>query len=463
MDSIPFTREIPLRYHSDVAVIGGGPSGFCAAVAAARSGASVLLIEEGGFAGGMATRGLVGPFMTSYDKDGKQMIIRGLFEEVVNRLVKRGGAIHPRDVRAGTAFTSWIVVGHDHVTPFEPECLKLVMDEMLAEAGVKILYHTRFVEPVVQNSRLDTIIIDSKSGLEAVSADVFIDCTGDADVACRSGVPCEKGNEALGITQPASLFFRMGNVRLDAVEADIAAHKDQFYRKDGVNYRSLHWRVSEARANGDWNMKRVSIGMFRSVKEDEWFINTSRVMGVDATDKESLTRGEMEGRRQVEMIFRFFRKYVPGCEDARLLCSGSTLGIRESRHIRGLYTLTADDLLDGKVPEDTICLASNSVDVHGRFGPLSNEYVAIRNGSWYGIPYRCLVPQGLENLLVAGRCVSAESDAAGAIRVMPPSMAMGQAAGAAAAIAVQQRQPVYDVNPSLLQQKLRMQGAFLDL
>ncbi len=463
MDSIPFTREIPLRYHSDVAVIGGGPSGFCAAVAAARSGVSVLLIEEGGFAGGMATRGLVGPFMTSYDKDGKQMIIRGLFEEVVNRLVKRGGAIHPRDVRAGTAFTSWIVVGHDHVTPFEPECLKLVMDEMLVEAGVKILYHTRFVEPVVQNARLDTIIIDSKSGLEAVSADVFIDCTGDADVACRSGVPCEKGNEALGITQPASLFFRMGNVRLDAVEADIAAHRDQFYRKDGVNYRSLHWRVSEARTNGDWNMKRVSIGMFRSVKEDEWFINTSRVMGVDATDKESLTQGEMEGRRQVEMIFRFFRKYVPGCEDARLLCSGSTLGIRESRHIRGLYTLTADDLLDGKVPEDAICLASNSVDVHGRFGPLSNEYLAIRNGSWYGIPYRCLVPQGLENLLVAGRCVSAESDAAGAIRVMPPSMAMGQAAGAAAAIAVQQRKPVYDVKPSLLQQNLRMQGAFLDL
>ena len=463
MAQVTFSKSVSVRHHAQVAVVGGGPGGFCAAVAAARSGVSVLLIEEGGFAGGMATRGLVGPFMTSYDKDGQTMIIRGFFEELVNRMVERGGAIHPRDVRAGTAFTSWIVVGHDHVTPFEPECLKLVMDEMLTEAGVKVLYHTRFVEPVLRNGRLDALIIDSKAGMEVVTADVFIDCTGDADVAYRCGVPCEKGNEALGITQPASLFFRMGNVRLDAVEADIAAHKDQFYRKDGVNYRSLHWRVSEAREAGDWDLKRVSIGMFRGVKEDEWFVNTSRVMGVDATDNESLTRGEMEGRRQVETIFRFFRKYVPGCENARLLCSGSTLGIRESRHVRGLYTLTADDLLDGKVPEDTICLASNSVDVHGRFGPLSNEYVAIRNGSWYGIPYRSLVPRGMENLLVAGRCVSAESDAAGAIRVMPPSMAMGQAAGAAAAIAVQHKEPVYEVKPSLLQQNLRQQGAFLDL
>ena len=274
MDQVLFSKAIPLNYKTQVAVVGGGPSGFCAAVAAARSGVSTLLIEEAGFSGGMATRGLVGPFMTSYDKDGQEMIIRGLFEELVTRMVKRGGAIHPKNVRAGTAFTSWIVVGHDHVTPFEPECLKLVMDEMLAEAGVPVLYHTRFVEPVMHGSQISRIVIDSKSGLEAVSAQMIIDSTGDADVAYRSGVFCEKGNESLGITQPASLFFRMGNVRLDAVEADIASHKNQFYRKDGINYRSLHWRITEAREHGDWPLQRVSIGMFRGVKEDEWFINT---------------------------------------------------------------------------------------------------------------------------------------------------------------------------------------------
>ncbi|MBQ6240952.1 MAG: FAD-dependent oxidoreductase [Firmicutes bacterium] len=463
MNTILFSKKVEVRYQAQVVVVGGGPSGFCAAVAAARAGADTLLIEEGGCAGGMATRGLVGPFMTSYDKDGKQMIIRGLFEELVNRMVMRGGAIHPEGVRAGTAFTSWIVLGHDHVTPFEPECLKIVMDEMLAEAGVRVLYHTRFVEPVVQDGTIRQIIIDSKAGLEAVSADVFIDCTGDADVAYRAGVPCEKGNEELGLIQPASLFFQIGNVRLAPLEADIVAHKDQFYRKDGVNYRSLHWRVTEAREHGDWPLQRVSIGLFRGVKEDEWFINTSRVMGVDATDNQSLTRGEIEGRKQVEIIFNFFRKYVPGCEDARLLCSASTFGIRESRHVKGLYRLMTDDLLEGKVPSDSICLASNSVDVHGRFGPLSNQYAAIRNGRWYGIPYRCLVPERIDNLLVAGRCVSAESDAAGAIRVMPPSTAMGQAAGQAAAMAVQQRLAVSDVSVSELQQKLREQGAFLEV
>ncbi len=172
MNTILFSKKVEVRYQTQVVVVGGGPSGFCAAVAAARAGADTLLIEEGGCAGGMATRGLVGPFMTSYDKDGKQMIIRGLFEELVNRMVMRGGAIHPEGVRAGTAFTSWIVLGHDHVTPFEPECLKIVMDEMLAEAGVRVLYHTRFVEPVVQDGTIRQIIIDSKAGLEAVNADV---------------------------------------------------------------------------------------------------------------------------------------------------------------------------------------------------------------------------------------------------------------------------------------------------
>ncbi|MBQ8082052.1 MAG: FAD-dependent oxidoreductase, partial [Clostridia bacterium] len=373
MQTISWQQDMETRYRADVAVIGGGPAGFCAAVAAARMGASVLLVEQGGCAGGMATQGLVGPFMTCYDRDGQELIIRGLFLELVERLVAVGGAIHPSEVRAGTAFTSWITVGHEHVTPFEPELLKVVMDRMLREAGVEVLYHTAFVAPVMTGENIGGLIVHSKSGLAAVSAKVVIDCTGDADVAYRAGVPCAKGNAALGITQPASMFFRMGNVDLAKVEAEIAAHRDEFYRKDGVNYRSLHWRVSEARENGDWPLNRVSIGMFRGVKEDEWFVNTSRLMGVDATDNESLTRGEIEGREQVQVIFSFFRKYVPGCEDARLLCSGSTLGIRESRHIEGLYTLTVDDLMNGRVPEDSVCVCANSEDVHGRFGPLSNE------------------------------------------------------------------------------------------
>ncbi len=227
-----------------------------------------------------------------------------------------------------------------------------------------------------------------------------------------------------------------------------------------MNYRSLHWRVAEAKANGDWTLNRVSIGLFRMPKSDEWCVNTSRIMGVDSTDNESLSSAEMEGRQQAEQIMRFLRKYVPGCEDARLKATASYVGIRESRHIRGDYRLTGEDLLAGKVPQDSILLAANSVDVHGRFGPMSNEYVAIA-GDYYGVPYRSLLPVGVEQLLVAGRCLSADSTAAGAVRVMPPCMAMGQAAGTAAALAVKNGVTVRELPAQQLRSVLKENGAYL--
>jgi len=446
---------------TDVVVAGGGPAGVCAAIAAARNGARVLVVERGNCLGGMATRGLVGPFMTCYDKTGSVQIIRGLFNEIVERLVARGGAIHPKDCRAGTAFTSWIKIGHDHCTPFEPEALKLLLDEMCAEAGVKVLFHADFVEPMMEGNRVVGVRLFTKAGFRDVRAKVVVDATGDGDVAFRAGVPTEFGDPQGKRVQPATMFFRIGNCDLAAITADIEANKDNFYRKDGVNYRSLHWRVSEARAAGDWNLKRVSIGLFRGVKEDEWFINTSRIMGVDSTDPESWSAAESAGRAQVDQIFRFFKKYVPGCREARLLCTGSTVGVRESRHIFGEYRLTVDDCLEGRVPADSVLLAANSVDIHGRFGPMSNQYVTVKNGNWYGVPYRCLVPLKAEGLLVAGRCLSATSEAAGAVRVMPPVMAMGQAAGTAAALCVKAGVTPRALDAKTLVDTLKKQGVFL--
>ena len=375
-------------------------------------------------------------------------------------MVARGYAIHPSEVRTGTAFTSWIVVGHDHVTPFEAEGLKIVMDEMITDAGIKVLYHTNFLQPVLENNTITGIVVSSKSGLEIIRGKIVIDCTGDGDVAYRSGVPYEMGNEELNLIQPATMFYHISNVNADAMEEDIQKNIHNFYRKDGVNYRSFHWRISEAKENGDWNLKRVSLGMFRMPKSDEWCVNTSRIMGVDSTNNESLTSAEIEGRQQAEHILRFLRKYVPGCEDARLKSTASHVGIRESRHIQGEYRLTAEDLIGAKVPEDTILLAANSVDVHGRFGPTSNEYVPIE-GDYYGVPYRSLVPLKIEQLLIAGRCVSADSTAAGAIRVMPPCMGMGQAAGTAAAIAVKSGQTVREVDWNVLRNTLKENGAYL--
>lgn len=447
---------------ADVLIIGGGPSGLCAAIASARAGANTLLIEQNGYCGGMATAGLVAPFMTCYDSGGDIMLIRGIFEEIVNRLVKSGDAIHPSKVETATAFTSYITIGHKHVTPFKAEGLKLLADRMLKEAGVEVLYHTSFVDAVTDGGRVDKVIVSKKEGLLAIEAKYIVDCSGDGDCAASAGVPFTLGNGS-GRIQPATMFFRIGNVDSKKIDEDIEANLDNFYRKDGVNYRSLHWWVSKARENGDWDLDRVSIGLFRGVDEDEWSINTSRIMGVDGTKSQSLTFGEMEGREQVKIIFDFLKKYVPGCENAKLLQSGSTLGIRETRHIHGIKTLTIDDILECRVPDDSVLLAANSVDVHGKFGPKSNEYIAIPEGKFYGVPYGCLVPENLSNLLVAGRCVSATSEAAGAIRVMPPCMGLGQAAGAAAALAVKDGEDVRRLDTKKLRELLCEQGVLLSV
>lgn len=454
------TPEGSACYQADVVVIGGGPSGVCAAIAAAREGAKTLLIEQGGCCGGMATQGLVGPFMTCYDKNGEKQIIKGLFEEIVEQMVTQGGAIHPSQIRKKTAYTSWIETGHDHVTPFDPETLKLVLDEMLRQAGVQVLYHTTFLSVLLDEKRICGLHVSSKSGVEVVRGNVFIDCTGDGDVAAASGVAFELGNEELNLTQPATMFFRICNVDDEKLEKDIQDHIHEFYRKDGVNYRSFHWRVAQAKADGKWPLNRVSIGLFKSV-HGEWCVNTSRVMGVDATNNQSLTSGEIEGRKQVKIIMDFLRDYVPGCENAKLMASASTLGIRESRHMKGVYSLSGSDILNGVIPEDAVALASNSVDVHGRFGSMSNQYTPIEKGTCYGIPYRCLLPKTIDNLLVPCRSTSASSEAAGAIRVMPPMMALGQAAGVAGAMAAREHVCCSQIQIPELRRRLLAQNVVL--
>lgn len=421
-------------YECQLLVVGGGPSGVCAAVAAARMGIKVMIVDSGNCLGGMATKGLVGPFMTCYDNTGEHMIIRGLFEEVVDRLVAMGGAIHPSQVRQPSEFTAWIKEGHDHVTPFDPEILKIVYDRMCAEAGIKILYHANFVEPIMKGDRICGAVLLTPSGLENVSADMVIDATGDGTVAFRAGAPCVFGDPESGRVQPSSLFFRINNVDSDKLIADVVPHLPEFRRVNGVSYRCLHWRVAEAEAAGEWDLARKSVNIWRSVEKDQWFVNCTRIHGVDATNAESLTSAEIEGRRQVEELMNFFHKYVPGCEKATLMGTGSTMGIRESRHVQGDFVLPVQDLIDGIIPDDLILLAANSIDVHGaQGGPAGGLYMPIKK-TMYGIPYRVLLPKGVKGLLLAGRCISADSAAAGAIRVMPPAMSLGQAAGCAAAL-----------------------------
>lgn len=463
MDTIERRLEIAIKSECDVVVVGGGPAGFCAAVAAARNGADTILVEQYGCAGGMATAGLVGPFMTSYNKSGDKMIIRGMFEEVIERLIAQGGAIHPRDCRAGDQIAGYHVRGHDHCAPFEPEVLKRVIDEMLEEAKVSVWYHTSFVEPLIEEECMKGIVVFSKNGMEAIRAKVVIDCSGDGDVAYRAGVPCEFGDEARGTVQPSSMFFRVGNVDWERVDEEAQAN---MYRSrvtvDGVERGIFHWKIEEAKKNGDFNINRWTVGIYRSVKKDEWCVNISRIPEVDGTNTQDISRAEVIGRQHVDEIYRFLKKYIPGCENAKLLSSAFTVGIRESRHIKGEETLTADDVLNGNVPEDAILLASNSIDVHGGEGGMAGtKYVTIQNGEWYGVSFRSLVPVKIDQLLVAGRSISATSEGAGAVRVMPPCMEFGHAAGVAAALAVKEGCLVRNVDVKAVRAQMVKEGSFL--
>ncbi len=454
-------NNIKDSYQTQLLVVGGGPSGVCAAIAAGRMGIRTLLVDSGNCLGGMGTKGLIGPFMTSYDAAGETMIIRGLFEETVNRLIAKGAALHPKDIRQGTEFTAWINVGHDHCTPFDPEILKIVYEQMCKEANVKILYNSSFVKAIVSGRRIKGAVLFTPSGLESVQADWVIDATGNGSVAADAGVNYTFGDPENKRVQPASLFFRINNVDTDRLVADVVPHLPEFRRVNGVSYRCLHWRVAEAEAAGEWDLARKSVNMFRSVEKDQWVINCSRIHNVDPTDAENLTDAETEGRRQVQELMNFFHKYVPGGEHATLMGTGSTMGIRESRHILGDYVLPVQSLIDGTIPDDLVLLSANSIDVHGaQGGPAGGLYMPIKK-NMYGLPYRCLVPKDIEGLHITGRCISADSAAAGAVRVMPPAMGLGQASGIAAALCIKNGTTASKVDYADIHKELSRQNVYL--
>ncbi|MBQ7302907.1 MAG: FAD-dependent oxidoreductase [Clostridia bacterium] len=447
--NVAYTKQLKVAIEKDLIVVGGGPAGFAAAVSAARNGADVLLVERTATLGGMATSGLVGPFMTSFAMDEKEQLVRGIFDELVRRMERRGSAIHPSKVRDRSPYCSYGDCSHANTTPFLSEDLAFMMDEMLAEAGAQCLFYTQVADVVAaQDGAVEYLILNGKEGLFAAKAKVYIDCTGDADVAAFAGVPCIYGN-GKGFAQPASLFFEVGNIDRNRYLADIAEH---IYEGG-----SFSWRVREAKQNGDWTLNRDYIGNYEQPTHGRYKINCSRVVGVDATNSHALTKAHIAGRKQVQEIAAAMRKYIPGCEEMQLLQVASSLGVRESRHIVGRYTLTVEDMQSSTVFEDAICSCAYALDIHQE--DASSIFVMLDNP--YSIPYRCLLPQNCDNLLVAGRCISGTSDAAGSYRVMPCCFALGEAAGAAAALALKDGVSPAEINVRTLQQTLLAQGAYI--
>jgi len=441
------------HYDTEVLVIGGGPAGFAAAVCAARSGAKVMLCEKEGCLGGMPTSSLVGPFMPCYDPDDRYQVIRGFFDEFVCRLEKEGGAIHPSRIEGATSYSSYRIRGHAHVTPFDCEVFKRVAEEMCLEAGIKILYNVYFQCCEMEGETIRNAVFSGKSGMFEVAARQYIDCTGDADVAYAAGAPCEMGTNNDGVVQPVSIFFLLDGIDKAPMDRWVADHKDEYKRW------FFEKEVSEARARGEYPVPRHNVEMYEEI-DGAWRINMARVNGVDATDPEAVTAAFIQLRKQIPVIINLLRKTVPGCENARLRASSSVLGVRETRRIVGKFMLSHEDMSNAVCFEDTIFMAGNLIDIHTG---TTVYYVPIKNGDAYSIPYRVLLPQKVDNLLVAGRCISATRQALGAIRVIPPCFAMGQAAGTAASICVREGAAPETVSIPKLQAALRAQGAVLSL
>lgn len=452
-----YIKQINREIKTDVLVIGGGSAGFGAAVAAARNGADTLLIERGQMMGGMATAGLVGPFMTCYDDGPTEQIVKGIFDELCVRTEERGGAVHPSKVEGMTPYSSYYVRSHCHVTPFLSETLEIVMEEMVIEAGAKILYNVQMCDVLTDNGNITGVLVSMKEGMTLITAKTYIDCTGDADAAYYAGAECVSGDEKDGVMQPVTLFFEVGNIDRDKFIGALEERKaNGELGIPGENCWS--WYIKEARANGDWDIERNEIGNYEQPIKGRFKINTTRIAHIDATDTEQITAAVMEGRKQVQKVMKFLQKYVPGCEEIQLLQVASTLGVRETRHIKGRYKLTAQDIMERKHFDDAICTFAYAIDIHNSEGGGATFQQV--NG-YYTIPFGCLVPEDVGNLLVAGRCISGTSEAAASYRVIPCCVATGQAAGTAAALALKAGKLPGDVDIPKLRKVLVDQGAVI--
>lgn len=446
-------RATPVRAVYDVLVVGGGPAGLTAALAAAGDGLKVGLVESRSFIGGNLTIGL--PILGFLGQKGNQ-IIQGLPQKFIDRLRAQDAASEHRPCPL-----------HVSITLIEPEAVKTVALAMLVEAGVEVLFYTFGADVILEGNRIRGIITESKNGREAILGKVVIDCTGDADVAFRAGVPCEQGN-AQGGMQPPTLMFCLAGVDTDKLRFSIA-HEPRTYLTDfipaeyfGQNRQfivvGLRELIARARAERQLNIPNERTIIITGLRAGEAWLNMTRVAGVDGTDARSLTRGEIEARRQMADIITYLKHYVPGFEQAYFTKTAPFLGIRETRRIVGQYVLTQDDVLQCRKFDDAIAVASYPIDIHR---PGDEGCTLIWCGDCYDIPYRTLVPTRVDNLLVAGRCISTTHEAMASIRVMATCMALGEAAGRAARLAVRAGITPAAVNPQTLRQELRAHGAYL--
>ncbi len=426
----------------DLIVAGSGSSGSTAAIAAARAGARTLLIERYGFLGGTSTS-VLDTFYGFYTPGTRSLkIVGGVADEVIATLRSFGCYERPNTYGAGTGIT------------YNSEYLKVVWERLVLEAGAHILLHAWIQEAEVSGGRIRAVKVATKQGLRRLEADFFIDATGDADLCYFAGTPCELAGEH----EPAQMLtttFKVANV-------DVALRKS-------ISKQEFDARMAAAGESGEFDLPRREGSDHATPIPGLMATNMTRVQSFltaegefrNASDPELLTCAEIEGRRQALEYLRFLKQRIPGYRDAELVAFSTQIGVRETRRVEGEYRLTRQDVLSARQFEDQIGLCGAPIEEHHAGQDTRWQYLP--DGRCVGIPFRTLIPLQLDNVLVAGRCFSATHDAHASVRSMAQCMAMGQAAGTAAALCLARKQSTRKLDPLLLRKRLGHDGAILSL
>lgn len=449
-------------YNTDVVVIGAGFAGLGAALAAARNGAKVILVERYGFLGGTATAGLVHHF------DPINIIeATGIAKEIYDNLKERGSLKEFPVENFEIPFSYW-----EGGAGFDPEDLKILALNMVLKENIKLMLHTKIIDVKTREDMITSILCNNKSGTFSIQANAYIDATGDADMAAMAGVDFEMGDEK-GICMSPTLAFRVGGVETEKILEYLDKNPSQIgnhprigkYIRDhrrSVTLQGFYDLIQQARDNEDLEiaLPETGIGLTVQPRYGEFHVNATRVNKIDATNGEDISTAEITERQNVEKLFVFMKKYLPGFENAYLMQTADQVGIRESRRIKGEYVLTTEDIRNGVKFKDSVVRSKWAhTDKHsGESMQWSFEFI---EGPYY-LPYRCLVTPQIKNILVAGRCISATRDAMASIRIMPVCAQIGEAAGTAAAICCEENARPFDLNYRYLADRLIEKGNCLD-
>lgn len=445
----------------DIIVMGAGPGGLPAAIAAARQGCSVLLVEKNGYLGGNLTIGL--PLLGFLDKDGNQ-VIRGIAQEFID-------ALEAYDATSGH---NWCPM-HNSVTIYDHEIFKIVAFEKCLEANVDILLHTEIIDTNVENGVLKSITLFGKSHRIEAEAKIFIDATGDGDVGYLAGATFEKGQKDTGTLQPPTVMCTVAGVDVEKTIDFIDAHPEQtelaptietypgydasYYRKNPKHHVMVALRklFLELKATGELPVDRDTLIYIQSLLPGEVHLNCTRHLGIDGSDVFDLTKAEIEGHIQNFKLISTLRKHVPGFENCYLTQIYPFIGIRESRRFHGITTLTESQILNGEISDDTIGLGSYIIDIHDGTG----EGTIVKKVRPYGLPYGMTVSCDIKNLMFSGRCASMDAVVLSSARVMPPLMAMAEGAGTGAALAIKHNIDPGDVDVQELRSILKKNNVIL--